>query len=155
MIHDFFLSCLPDMPSSYFEEKYTEINKQQKFLFKKITHLTLNTNIVSDKFRFQLRKKAQLPCYGLCIIEQKLSRLLNPITLFGTGGDIFIPLSFLDQILSAELCSNISKLFWRWKFTSIGLFWHHAQLIESYKSCPLGALNMSICLAFTRHARQG
>ena len=28
------------------------------------------------------------------------------------------------------------QTFWRWKFISIGLFWHPAQLIESFKSCP-------------------
>jgi hypothetical protein len=53
------------------------------------------------------------------------------LTLFGMGGDTFIPLSFLDHILSADFFSKISKLFWRWKLTSIGLFWHSAQLIES------------------------
>ena len=42
------------------------------------------------------------------------------LTLFGTGGGIFIPLSLLDQILSAEFSSKISKKFWRWKFTLIG-----------------------------------
>ena len=69
------------------------------------------------------------------------------LTLSGTGQDISILLSLLDQILSAEFFSKISKLFWRWKFTSIRLFWHPAQLIESYKSCPLEALKMSIFLA--------
>ena len=34
------------------------------------------------------------------------------LTLFGTGGDTFIPLSFLDQILSPDFFL-ISKLFWR------------------------------------------
>ena len=32
-------------------------------------------------------------------------------TLFGMGGDTFIPLSFLDWILSAKFISKISKLF--------------------------------------------
>ena len=35
------------------------------------------------------------------------------LTLSGTGQDIFIPLFLLDQILSAEFLSKISKLFWR------------------------------------------
>ena len=30
---------------------------------------------------------------------------------------------------------NISKHFWRWKFRSIGIIWHPAKLIESYKIC--------------------
>jgi hypothetical protein len=47
-----------------------------------LTHLTLNKNMLSDKFRLKqpglkLTKKAQSPCYGLCIIGQKLSRLLK------------------------------------------------------------------------------
>ena len=58
------------------------------------------------------------------------------LTLIGMRGDTFISLSFLDQILSAEFLSKISKLFWRWKLTSIGLIWHPAKLIESYKKCP-------------------
>ena len=33
--------------------------------------------------------------------------------LFGTGGDTFILLSFLDQILLADVFSKVSKLFWR------------------------------------------
>ena len=55
-------------------------------------------------------------------------------------GDTFISLSFLDQILSADFLSKISKLFWRWKSTSIGLIWHPVKLIESkaleYKVSP-------------------
>ena len=52
------------------------------------------------------------------------------------GWDIFIPLSLLDQILSAEVFSKISKLF-------AGENWHQSgyfdtQLIESYKKLPLG-----------------
>ena len=61
---------------------------------------------------------------------------------------MFIPLSLLDQILSAEFILKISQLFGGKKLTPIGLFWHPAQLIESYKSCPLVALKMSIFLAF-------
>jgi hypothetical protein len=36
-----------------------------------------------------------------------------PLTLSGTGQGIFILLSLLDQILSAEFFSKISKLLWR------------------------------------------
>ena len=77
------------------------------------------------------------------------------LTLFCTGGDTFIPLSFLDQILSADFFSKIAKLFLRWKLTSNGLFWNPAQLIVSYRICPLGALKMSIFLVFKRLDRQG
>ena len=42
--------------------------------------------------------------------------------VFGTEGNTFILLSFLDQILSADVFSKISKLFWRWKLKSIGYF---------------------------------
>ena len=35
------------------------------------------------------------------------------LTLFGTGGDTFIPLTFLDHILSTDFFSKNSKLFWR------------------------------------------
>ena len=55
----------------------------------------------------------------------------NLLTLFGMRGDTFISLSFLDQILSADYLSKNFKLFWRWKFTSIGLIWHPAKLIET------------------------
>ena len=58
----------------------------------------------------------------------------NPIW-HGRGYFYPRPLSFLDQILSDEFFSKISKLFWSWKLTSIGLFWHRAQLIESNKTC--------------------
>ena len=44
----------------------------------------------------------------------------DALTLIGMRGDTFISLSFLDQILTAEFLSKISKLFWRWKLTSIG-----------------------------------
>ena len=45
-------------------------------------------------------------------------RFLVVLTLIGMRGDTFISW-FLDQILSAEFLSKISKLFWRWKLTSI------------------------------------
>ena len=52
--------------------------------------------------------------------------------------DTFISLSFLDQIMSAGFLSKISKLFGRWKSSSIRLIWHPAKVIESYKKMPLG-----------------
>ena len=58
------------------------------------------------------------------------------LTLIGMRVGTFQPLSFLDQILSAEFISKISKLFWKWKLTLIGLIWHPAKHIESYKKCP-------------------
>jgi hypothetical protein len=39
------------------------------------------------------------------------------LTLIGMREGTIHPLSFLDQILSAEFISKISKLFWRWKLT--------------------------------------
>ena len=75
-------------------------------------------------------------------------------SMSGMGQGTFTCMSLLDQILSAEFFSKNFKLFWRWKLRSIGLFWHPAQLIKSYKSCPLVALKMSIFLAFRSHARQ-
>ena len=77
------------------------------------------------------------------------------LTLIGMMGDTFISFWFLDQILSAELLSKISKLFWRWKLTSIGLIWHPAKLIESYKKRPKVELKMSIFLAFIARANEG
>ena len=58
------------------------------------------------------------------------------LTLSGTGQGIFTPASLLDQILSAEILSKISKLFWRWKIEINQVFWHPAQLIKSYKIAP-------------------
>ena len=55
-------------------------------------------------------------------------------------GNTFIPLSFLDQILSAAFLSKISKLFWRWKLTSIRLIWHPAKLMESHKKMLNGGV---------------
>jgi len=77
------------------------------------------------------------------------------LTLIGMREDTFHSLSFLNQILSAEFLSKISKLFCRWKLTSIGLIWHPTKLIESYKKCPYVALKMSIFLAFIAHANEG
>ena len=58
------------------------------------------------------------------------------LTLIGMRQGTFHPPSFLDQTLSAEFLPKISKLFWKWKLTSIGLIWHPDKLIESYKKCP-------------------
>ena len=77
------------------------------------------------------------------------------LTLSGTGQGIFNLMFLLDQILSADFFSKISKLFWSLKLWLIGLFWHPAQVIMSYKSYPLVALNMSIFLASQSHARLG
>ena len=80
-------------------------------------------------------------------------RALLPPVWQGTGH--FYLMSLFNQILSTEFFSKISKLFRRWKLRLFGLFWHPAQLIMSYKSCPLVALKMSIFLAFQSHAWQG
>ena len=61
--------------------------------------------------------------------------LVDWLTLIGIGGDTFISLPFLDQVLLAEFLTKISKLFCRWKLTWIGLIWCLAKLIESYKKC--------------------
>ena len=66
-----------------------------------------------------------------------------PSTLSGTEQGIFTCMSLLDQILSAEFFSKISK------------FWRPVQLIKFYNSCQLVALKTSIFLAFQTHARQG
>ena len=78
--------------------------------------------------------------------------LLNPN--WHMRSDTFISLSFLDQILSADFLSKISKLFWRWKLTKIGLIWHPAKLIKSYKKFPV-ALKISIFFALIAHANEG
>ena len=48
------------------------------------------------------------------------------------AGRIYPPYNFR---MSAEFLSKISKHFWRWKLRSIGIIWHPAKLIESYKTC--------------------
>ena len=85
-------------------------------------------------------------CWGYLVVKPGL-------TLIGMREVTFHPLSFLDQILSAEYLSEISKLFWRWKLTPIRLIWHPAKLIEPYKTRSKVALKMSIFLAFIAHAR--
>ena len=47
------------------------------------------------------------------------------INLFGTKGDTLIPLSFLDQILSAEFLSKISK--------RLGYFDTHSMMSQIFK----------------------
>ena len=79
--------------------------------------------------------------------------MFNPI--WHGGGDIFIPLSLLDQILSAEFFQKFPNFFGGENLHQWVFFWHHAQLIDSYNSCPLEALKMCIFLVFQRHARQG
>ena len=69
------------------------------------------------------------PCTEIC------TSFSIDLTVNGMRGDTFITLSFLDQILSAEFLTKISKLFCRWKLTWIGLIWCLAKLIESYKKC--------------------
>ena len=63
------------------------------------------------------------------------------LTLIGTREGTFHPLSFLDEILSAEFLSQISEFFWRWKLTSNRLIWHPAKLNTHWflwKEIPLG-----------------
>ena len=49
------------------------------------------------------------------------------LPLIGMRGDIFISLSSLDQILSAEF-------FWRWILTSVGLVWNPFFIAHANKS---------------------
>ena len=74
---------------------------------------------------------------GIWLVVLVVSFLFQScLTLIGMRQGTFHPLSFLDQTLSAEFLPKISKLFWRWKLTSIaGLIWHPDKLIESYKKC--------------------
>ena len=58
------------------------------------------------------------------------SFVMTGLTLISMRGDTFISLSFLDQFWSVEFLSKSAKHFWRWKFTSIGLIWHPAKLIQ-------------------------
>ena len=51
--------------------------------------------------------------FTACCPSLLLYTVNNSLTLFGMGGDTFIPLSFWDQILSADFFSKISKPFWR------------------------------------------
>ena len=63
---------------------------------------------------------------------QAISKRQQNLTLSGMGQGTFTLMSLLDQILSAEFFSKISKK----KFeVKIGLIWHPAKLIESYKTC--------------------
>ena len=62
------------------------------------------------------------------MIAENLAHIEANLTLIGMRSDTFISLFFLDQILSAEFLSRISKLFWKWKLTSIGLIWLPAKL---------------------------
>ena len=64
------------------------------------------------------------------------------LTLSGAGQDIFIPLSLLDQILSAEIFENLDKS---------GYF----ETLSSSLSLTKVALKISIFLALRSHARQG
>ena len=54
------------------------------------------------------------------------------------GGHFPPPILFGSECVSWFFLSNISKINWRWKLTSIGLFWHSAKLIESYKKMTQG-----------------
>ena len=49
-------------------------------------------------------------------------------------GYFYLPCNFGIGFVSAKFVSKISKLFWQWKLTSIGLIWDPAKLIESYKT---------------------
>ena len=78
------------------------------------------------------------------------------LTLSGTGQDISILLSLLDQILSADFFfQKFPNFFGGESWHQSGYFDTAAQLIKSYKSCPFVALKMRIFLAFQSHARQG
>ena len=46
----------------------------------------------------------------------------------------------------AEFLTKLSKHLWRWKLTSIELFWHPVQLVEPFKICLKLALTMDIFL---------
>ena len=63
-----------------------------------------------------------------------MSKIASDAALIGMREGTFHHSSFLNQTLSAEFLSKLSKLFWRWKLTSIGFIWHPAKPIESYKT---------------------
>ena len=72
------------------------------------------------------------------------------LTLIGMREYTFHPLSFFGSDFDCWV-KNFQP-FWRWKLTSIGLVWHPARLIESYKTCSYVTLKMCIFLTLTAHA---
>ena len=75
-------------------------------------------------------------CYFVCWqFEASICKQCTYFTLIGMWEGTFLPLFFLDWILSDEFSSKISKLFWRWKLTSIGLIWFPPKLIVCNKKC--------------------
>ena len=68
------------------------------------------------------------------------------------GGDIFIPLSFLDQILSADFLSKLFKLFEGENWNQSGYFDTLPQLI---KVAPIGGFTYEHFFTFARQAQQG
>ena len=55
------------------------------------------------------------------------------LILIGIRQGTFHPLFLFGSDFVCWILIKISKLFWRWKLTSIWLIWHPAKLIESYK----------------------
>ena len=53
------------------------------------------------------------------------------------------------------ILSKLFKLIWRWKLTSMELFWHHAQLFNTYKKVTLVGAKDGLFSFFERSCRIG
>ena len=78
------------------------------------------------------------PTSILYFTSSPFNQVLMPhsmLTLIGIRQSTFTPLVILGLDFVSWICIKIFDIFWRWKLTSIGLIWHPAKLIESYKTC--------------------
>ena len=64
-----------------------------------------NKSVINDQYYICQKKSI--------VLFYLLTCLLSLLTLIGMREGTFIPLCFLDWILSAEFLSKLSKLFWR------------------------------------------
>ena len=88
------------------------------FVFKEFFKKILSLHMPCIKEWFVIKSKLWWHTFGIWFklnyySAVDLASLL--LTLSGMGQGIFTCMSLLDQILSAEVFSKISKLFWSWK----------------------------------------
>ena len=77
-------------------------------VFKNVPSLSvLNQDLLQSAGMEQVRVRVSAK-----LVKSQIS-IAFCLTLFGTEGDTFIPLSFFDKIWSVDFSSKISKLFWR------------------------------------------
>ena len=116
----------PSMRKSFFSDSFMALSRSEQVIFTgTIVPLTIWCSITS-------------PCSDPWVCrsarnKSPMKKKKRKIVFVNSG--LLFPCPFWIRFCQLNFYQKFPNFFWMWKLTSIGLIWHPAKLIESYKKC--------------------